>query len=94
MSKMASSRSRSTDIDQGYAWVVLFAAVTLNMIESTNALVGIFLVEFRHHFNITNAAVSMVGMLQICVGQISGQCETNLWLVWDKAEVSVGQSWG
>jgi len=62
-----------TQRDGGYAWVVLFSGFMLNVFTAGNfAILGIFLVEFLHHFQVTKATVTWIGALQMCVGNFAG----------------------
>ena len=64
--------------DRGYAWLVLFVCVMIDMIYSSSYMVGIFLVEFKHHFGVSATMVSWVGGLQHSVGKIAGKCRLGM----------------
>ena len=66
--------SHTRAADRGYAWLVLFVCFMIDMIYSSSYMVGIFLVEFKHHFGVSATMVSWVGGLQHSIGKIAGKC--------------------
>ena len=60
--------------DRGYAWLVLLVCFMIDVLYSSSFMVGIFLVEFKHHFGVSATRVSWVSALQHSVGPIAGKC--------------------
>ena len=59
--------------DRGYAWVILAAGFLLSVIKSSNAMVGIMLVEMSHYYNVPMVTITLIGALQTGVGQTCGK---------------------
>jgi len=67
------SRRDAARRDEGYAWVVLFAGFMLQVFGAGNfCILGIFMVEFLHHFQVTKATVTWIGALNMSVGFFTG----------------------
>ena len=76
--------------DGGYAWIVLFAGFMLNVFTSGNfAILGVFLVEFLHHFRVAKATVTWIGALQMFVGNIAGKIPVSKVDFWHCVEIRI-----
>ena len=65
--------SHTPSTDRGYAWLVLLGCFMIDLINSSSFMVGLFLVEFQHHFGVSATRVSWIGALQHSVGTIAGK---------------------
>lgn len=67
--KVKRTRPHLSPIDHGYAWVVLFAAVMLNvMSEMAFSGVGVFIVELKRHFDSKKSVIIGIGAILLSIG--------------------------
>ena len=60
--------------NDSYAWVVLFAGFMLCVVAAGQTVIlGVFTVEFVHHFKVTTSAITWIGALNLCLGELAGK---------------------
>ncbi len=63
----------SQEQDGGYAWVILLVSVVLCVFKGAQfGNIGYFLVKFLSHYDITKSEVTIIGGLNLFVGNLLG----------------------